>query len=157
MRLDVGCSDAPIGDINVDIQFYYYYRGKAKVDLLCDGYYLPFKDESFEIVCSRHVIEHLENPYKFLVELVRVSKKYVYISCPNARNWRWWLTEQMDDGHLYQGFSHECLAKIFISAGLTIVNYGYRNPDPRKLDFFMNIIPYLNKREIQMIGRKNNG
>ena len=40
MILDVGCSDAPIGDVNVDIQYYYYYRGKAKLNLICDGYYL---------------------------------------------------------------------------------------------------------------------
>lgn len=154
MILDIGCSDAPIGDVNVDIQDYYYYRGKAKLDLLCDGFYLPFREKSFDIVCSRHVIEHVENPYLFLKELTRVSCKYVFISCPNARNWRYWLFDILFDGHLVQGFSLRCLEKMFSHAGLDIVNYNYNNKDGRKLDFIMDIIPSLNKREIQVLGER---
>jgi len=46
----------------------------------------PFADNSFELVFSSAVIEHvgsLENQNQFIKELVRISKKYVFITTPN--------------------------------------------------------------------------
>jgi 2-polyprenyl-3-methyl-5-hydroxy-6-metoxy-1,4-benzoquinol methylase len=48
-----------------------------------DIYKLPYKDNSFDLVVCTEVLEHLENPKKALLELVRVSKKYVLLSVPN--------------------------------------------------------------------------
>jgi 2-polyprenyl-3-methyl-5-hydroxy-6-metoxy-1,4-benzoquinol methylase len=49
---------------------------------------LPFKSNSFDTVCTFEVLEHLEFKYfeKVLVELKRVSKKYVVISLPIKKN-----------------------------------------------------------------------
>ncbi|OGH02248.1 MAG: hypothetical protein A2798_03950 [Candidatus Levybacteria bacterium RIFCSPHIGHO2_01_FULL_37_17] len=48
-----------------------------------DIYNLPYKANSFELLVCTEVLEHLEYPKKALLELVRVSKKYVLLSVPN--------------------------------------------------------------------------
>lgn len=50
--------------------------------MLCDSHYLPFRDEAFDEVVSRGVIEHVAEPFKHLLELVRVSKWRIYLRCP---------------------------------------------------------------------------
>lgn len=46
---------------------------------------LPFKDQSFDVVCSFETIEHIDHPEAFLRELKRVLKPggVAIISCPN--------------------------------------------------------------------------
>lgn len=46
-------------------------------------YSLPYKDNSFDLILSTEVLEHLEEPKKALREIFRVSKKYVVLSVPN--------------------------------------------------------------------------
>lgn len=50
-----------------------------------DGYHLPYKDNSFDIITCVDVIEHVEDYDKFIDELLRVSKKYVIFGTPNQR------------------------------------------------------------------------
>ncbi|WHP04860.1 MULTISPECIES: class I SAM-dependent methyltransferase [Acinetobacter] len=61
---------------------------------LIDGTALPFKDESFDIVITNHVIEHVgedEEQFHHLCEIKRVLKKggIAYLAVPN----RWMLVE----------------------------------------------------------------
>jgi len=46
-------------------------------------YDLPYKDGSFDLVVCTEVLEHLENPQKALLEITRLSKKYIILSVPN--------------------------------------------------------------------------
>lgn len=46
-------------------------------------YELPYKDNSFDLVLSTEVLEHLDDPKKGLKEIARVSKKYILLSVPN--------------------------------------------------------------------------
>jgi len=46
-------------------------------------YEMPYKDNSFDLVISTEVLEHLEEPKIALKEIFRVSKKYVLLSVPN--------------------------------------------------------------------------
>lgn len=46
-------------------------------------YELPYKDNSFDLVLSTEVLEHLEDPKKALKEIFRVSRKYIVLSVPN--------------------------------------------------------------------------
>lgn len=48
-----------------------------------DIYKLPYKDNSFDLVLSTEVLEHLKEPEKALKEIIRVSKKYILLSVPN--------------------------------------------------------------------------
>jgi 2-polyprenyl-3-methyl-5-hydroxy-6-metoxy-1,4-benzoquinol methylase len=45
-------------------------------------------DDSVDLVVATEVLEHLEYPDKALQELLRISKKYVFISVPNEPLWR---------------------------------------------------------------------
>jgi SAM-dependent methyltransferase len=47
-----------------------------------DGENLPFKDKEFDYVICCHVLEHAENPEKFLAEQFRVAKRG-YIETPS--------------------------------------------------------------------------
>lgn len=50
---------------------------------------LPYKNDSFDIVVSMEVIEHIENPYSFIREVHRILKKggTAIITTPNTQNW----------------------------------------------------------------------
>jgi ubiquinone/menaquinone biosynthesis C-methylase UbiE len=48
-----------------------------------DIYKIPYKDNSFDLVICTEVLEHLEDPEKALLELKRVSSKYLILSVPN--------------------------------------------------------------------------
>jgi ubiquinone/menaquinone biosynthesis C-methylase UbiE len=50
-----------------------------------NGYNIPFDDNHFDLVTCIDVLEHVENYERFLKELLRVSKKGVFISTPNRR------------------------------------------------------------------------
>jgi len=47
------------------------------------GENIPFKDNTFDIVTSFSVLEHVNNPFKVIDEMLRVSKKIVFIHFPN--------------------------------------------------------------------------
>jgi len=51
-----------------------------------NGLNMPFEDNSFDLVFSSAVLEHVgsfENQCKFFNECLRVSKKYVFLTTPN--------------------------------------------------------------------------
>ena len=57
-----------------------------------DGCCLPFKNNSFDLVFSSAVLEHVgdrERQKQFLAECVRVSSRYVFLTTPN----RWYPFE----------------------------------------------------------------
>ena len=53
-------------------------------DVLADGRNLPFKDNSFSVVTSIDVIEHVpkKDRKKFIQELLRVARKKIIVSAP---------------------------------------------------------------------------
>jgi len=55
---------------------------KAKIKL-GSVYDLPYEANYFDLVLCTEVLEHLENPQKALLEIIRVSKKHVILSVPN--------------------------------------------------------------------------
>jgi len=107
--LDVGCGSNPSGDVNCDLFLkdvgHRFSQKGRELDIkkipnfvLCDSQYLPFKNDAFDEVYSRHVIEHVKDPVLFLDETVRVSKDKVTIFCP------FWLGDRFfggsDIGHI---------------------------------------------------------
>lgn len=47
---------------------------------------LPFEDKSFDVVFCSNLLHHVKDPLHVVKEMVRVSKKYVVLSEPNALN-----------------------------------------------------------------------
>lgn len=70
IKLNLGSGDKILKDfINVDIKKF------PGVDLQADlNKKLPFKDNYADYILCEHVIEHLENPINFILELWRISK-----------------------------------------------------------------------------------
>jgi len=61
----------------------------AGVDFFTGSIYeIPFSDDSFDLVVSTEVLEHLEEPDKALIELLRVSNEYLLVSVPDEPIWR---------------------------------------------------------------------
>lgn len=88
--LDVGCGSNPKGHVNVDVSLEYLQREdnkkfrsiKIRNFFLADAHYLPFRDNSFDMVYSSHVLEHCTHPINVLKEFRRVSKQIVYVEIP---------------------------------------------------------------------------
>jgi len=75
--LDVGCGDAPKGDVTLDLFFYV----KCKNFVIAEAHYLPFKNDVFEKVYCKHCLEHFGTPLKFFEEAKRVLKNGGTIEC----------------------------------------------------------------------------
>lgn len=43
---------------------------------------IPFNDASFDLIIAKDVIEHVKDNYRAIQELIRVSRKYIFISTP---------------------------------------------------------------------------
>lgn len=77
--LNAGCGGQTWGDIRVDIEKSgsILFQGKASTNVVADIRFLPFRNKSFSETRCFHVLEHLDDPKRALVELRRVSEKVV--------------------------------------------------------------------------------
>jgi ubiquinone/menaquinone biosynthesis C-methylase UbiE len=126
MKLDVGCGNAPAGDVNVDLPGSERHRSGKKLFvkrisnfIYASAYALPFSDDSFDEVVSYHLLEHLDTPLVALKELVRVSKNTVAIAVP-AFAYRGECGEHLytwGEGSLFNILSKVGLKDIQISTG----------------------------------------
>lgn len=78
--------------IDVDIKALEYCRNtiygknpRLKFLDLYDGYKIPFPDNFFDIVTCIDVIEHVEDYNLLIQEMLRISKKGIFLSTPNKR------------------------------------------------------------------------
>lgn len=93
MILDVGCGSDWLGDVNTDIQRYCPTPNFLKSTALK----LPFKSDCFSEVVCRQMIEHNADPFKVLMELVRVSNNVIVVEtmdykgelCFSKKNREW--------------------------------------------------------------------
>ena len=114
--LDVGGGHNPHPRANVVVDKYtetnYHRSGDIKVlnnqqFINADGERLPFEDKEFDYVICCHVLEHVEDPVKFLSEIFRVGKKG-YIEIPSLigevlaprESHKWILHEHKDTLYL---------------------------------------------------------
>ncbi len=89
MRLDVGCGNAPTGDVNIDLPGSERHRDGRRLAMkkipnfvYASVYHLPFPEDSFDEVVSYHLLEHLEMPLVALREMARTSSASVMIVVP---------------------------------------------------------------------------
>ena len=81
LKVHLGCGTKyKEGFVNVDV------LDNIKVDLIhnLDIYPYPFKDNSASLIVANHIIEHLDNPMKFMNECYRILKPngILHIECP---------------------------------------------------------------------------
>jgi SAM-dependent methyltransferase len=53
-----------------------------KVDVVADALHLPFQTRSYDFVLTSHVLEHLWDPIRAILEWSRVATKYLFITVP---------------------------------------------------------------------------
>lgn len=81
-----------VSGVDVDAQAYEYCRGTiqgrnprlAQISTY-DGYNLPFEDNEFDVLTCVDVIEHVEDYDRLIREMLRVSRKGIFLSTPNRR------------------------------------------------------------------------
>lgn len=73
LTLDLGCKNAPYGDLFANRIGFDVECGKG-VDVVGDAHKLPFKDDEFELILCTEVLEHLHSPAVAVKEMKRVLK-----------------------------------------------------------------------------------
>ena len=101
---------------------------KKQTFMEADGEALPFKDKEFDYVICCQVLEHVENPVKFLSEQFRVAKRG-YIETPSLigeylfpRVSHKWILHELDDV-LYLVDKEKMGFKFGYDLGLLIQDY----------------------------------
>lgn len=72
------------GDVNCDVAAKASCDQSGKLACTCDTMHLPWKDKQFGAVIASHVLEHVEDPERALMELDRVADEVFVITPP------WW-------------------------------------------------------------------
>lgn len=94
LSLNVGCGLDSWGDVRVDVAFVFV-TWHLRPTVLAHACYLPFRDGSFEMVKSSHMLEHLENPVAALDEIIRVSSKKIFLRFPTQYDVLPWLVSSI--------------------------------------------------------------
>jgi len=132
LKLDVGCGTNPQGDVNCDLFMddvghrggaqngddKTIHKATVKNFVLCDVLHLPFRTEAFGEVISSHVIEHLDEPFRLVCEMMRVAKQKVTIICPNGLGDR--LNRLHRSGFHKQFLNKKWFSKVAREFGSTI-------------------------------------
>jgi len=88
-----------------------------------DAEHLPFKTESFSLICASHVIEHLAHPEKFLAECWRTLKQNgeVRLWCPS------FLSTTAHNPFHKQVFNYRSLHKMITETGFAsnVIGRGF--------------------------------
>jgi SAM-dependent methyltransferase len=97
--LDVGCGQGFCSDIFTSMNMHYTGITASLADVkagldeernIALGYatFLPYGDNSFDLIFARHILEHSPFPLITLMEWYRVTKKYLVLVMPA---WEYWL------------------------------------------------------------------
>jgi len=91
------------------------YRRENLEFIHMDSTELSFSDESFDVVTSFQVIEHIENTDKFLLQMVRVLKKQgtALISTPNKQTYSPNTVEPENPFHVREFYLREFRELLF--------------------------------------------
>ena len=97
----------------------------------------------FDLVSLIHVLEHLPNPLKGLLEAKAITNKYILLAVPNAR----YIISGERDTHLYS-WNYFTLKNLLKKAGLTIIKLSENH-----INLMPNIIrasPIINRIIIRL-------
>lgn len=89
-----------------------------------DGQTIPYEDRSFDLVYATHVLEHVMDERRFLGEIRRVSRRYIYIEVPcelHLRTTRRALQETLNIGHI-NAYTPDSFALRLETSGLRVMN-----------------------------------
>jgi len=102
---------------------------------------LPFDNECFDAVVAKDILEHLQKPWRILIEIKRVLKPggMVMASVISYRGWRTWS----DYTHV-RGFTMNSLRQMFADTGFQVLEVWRMGGIPCSARFdSIRLIPYL--------------
>ncbi|MFH0896953.1 MAG: methyltransferase domain-containing protein [Candidatus Bathyarchaeota archaeon] len=73
----MGCGNHKVGTINLDID------PNVKPDIVGCAEYLPFKENSFDMVYASHILEHTKKHDQIIQEFLRTTRYRICIIVPN--------------------------------------------------------------------------
>lgn len=113
-----------------------------------DAQYLPFESESFDFVTAIGVIEHVENPSRFVSEVHRVSRGGAVFMTPNIgrpnRLVAAMLDKEVNEFHGHkQGWDYHLLTRFLESNGWSIDRVDIRYVDFPLYNYFPRVGRFL--------------
>ena len=155
--LDCGCGSMPykelvLSNLNVtdyiglDIESGLNYD-MVKADFFWDGVVMPFENESFDVVLSTEVLEHVPDPYIYMAEVRRVLKPggVFFFTVPFMMS----LHEVPHDYYRYTPFALEL---IFKKAGFEFIKIkpmgGYNAALGQMIGLWVNMYLWGMKKKI---------
>lgn len=115
--------------------------------MVADALRLPFRDEAFDKVCCKEVLEHIPNYETAIEEIARVLKVggIAAITCPNwlSMNGLWRVFSELKRWILNRGAYHPCddwRTQRMMERSLK--KYGFEIKDKLGIDFLPGIICY---------------
>lgn len=142
---------------------------EIKVDMLQHDWELPYDDQSFDIIVSFGVLEHVKNDRESLSEIHRVLKSgghFVVFFLPNLFSWSQWLARIRGDWYHDRLYSITSISEMLSENNIQVEHIwrGQLFPKNRfgdynileKLDRFLtNFTPLsLISTNIELIGTK---
>lgn len=92
-----------------------------------------YHENSFDLISCFHTLEHVLDPYASLLELKRVTRKYILLAVPNARYIAW----DERESHLYS-WNGDTLRNLIESAGLKILKL-----QQDRTNIFPNVLRFM--------------
>ena len=133
--LNLGCGNDFRGDIRIDLK-----PNKAAVNLVADAHYLPLREKTIRSTLCKSVLEHVESPYKVMIEIKRITRGNIIIITPNIYNLIRILRNLFQPMrnvspktlHL-QGWDIQLMKHLGNLTGLNVESFTWFAKDPRKL------------------------
>ncbi|AWK02990.1 class I SAM-dependent methyltransferase [Flavobacterium crocinum] len=158
--LDSGCGSMPYKEIILQNKKVDSYVGldidsglnydNAKPDFFWDGVNMPFESESFDVVMSTEVLEHVPDPDAYLLEVKRVLKPggLFFFTVPFLMS----LHEVPNDYYRYTPFALEMIFKRtgFVSVNIT-ARGGYNAAVGQMLGLWVNMYLWGRKKKIMRV------
>lgn len=165
-KINLGCGvNIKEGYINLDI------KNNEGVDIKHDlnVFPYPFNDNEFDEVYCSHILEHVEDFYKTLWEIIRISKpnSLLHIRVPHFANGRAFATFDHKRFFAMETFDELSYGTYNITFPIKIISRKYnftdpsRNPRLNKMMSWINLFPhriyerffcwYLPVNEIELI------
>lgn len=92
---------------------------------IADGFQLPFRDSGFDLVYGWEIVHHISDPGIVVLEMARVSQRYVLLAEPNRNNPAQFAFALWDKEHRWVlRYSLGYMRQMFQSAGLKVVHAG---------------------------------
>jgi len=150
--LDVGCGfpnpEEPYhkrGHMGID-------RERGYADVVADAHYLPFRDNTFDLIGVHTALDHFNFPLQTLKQINRVTKNYIVVSSANSGFWAYSFGIP-PPGHSYQ-WNIWTLANLLTKAGFEPIEYGYehlgrKSSRTRFFELFVKIlVGFIKKKDV---------